>query len=159
MWTMGTDFKYQYAHSWYKQTDKFIHYVNQVSFIVMHWLPQETIVLWTGDWKSAVWCMKSLSFANILLFSKVSATSFHWVFYFSLMLWLSSEILKIFFILPDRILDIFLLLIIWYVNESTGLECFQDGRVNALYSTPSIYTDAKYATNESWPLKTDDFFP
>ncbi|KAG1370202.1 alpha-mannosidase [Cocos nucifera] len=34
-----------------------------------------------------------------------------------------------------------------------------DGRVNALYSTPSIYTDAKYAANESWPLKTDDFFP
>nr|C0HJW7.1 RecName: Full=Alpha-mannosidase [Lablab purpureus] len=32
-------------------------------------------------------------------------------------------------------------------------------RVNALYSTPSIYTDAKYATNEYWPLKTDDFFP
>ncbi|KAJ6748319.1 ALPHA-MANNOSIDASE [Salix purpurea] len=63
MWTMGTDFKYQYAHTWYKQMDKFIHYVNQ------------------------------------------------------------------------------------------------DGRVNALYSTPSIYTDAKYATNESWPLKTDDFFP
>jgi hypothetical protein len=35
----------------------------------------------------------------------------------------------------------------------------QDGRVNALYSTPSIYTDAKYAANEQWPLKTDDFFP
>ncbi|KAG8496550.1 hypothetical protein CXB51_007628 [Gossypium anomalum] len=34
-----------------------------------------------------------------------------------------------------------------------------DGRVNALYSTPSIYTDAKYATNEAWPLKTDDYFP
>ncbi|EEF51696.1 probable alpha-mannosidase At5g13980 [Ricinus communis] len=63
MWTMGTDFKYQYAHSWFKQMDKFIHYVNQ------------------------------------------------------------------------------------------------DGRVNAFYSTPSIYTDAKYAANESWPLKTDDYFP
>ncbi|GKV17421.1 hypothetical protein SLEP1_g27935 [Rubroshorea leprosula] len=63
MWTMGTDFKYQYAHTWFRQMDKFIHYVNQ------------------------------------------------------------------------------------------------DGRVNALYSTPSIYTDAKYATNESWPIKTDDYFP
>ncbi|KAK1259243.1 hypothetical protein QJS04_geneDACA021793 [Acorus gramineus] len=63
MWTMGTDFKYQYAESWFKQMDKLIHYVNQ------------------------------------------------------------------------------------------------DGRVNALYSTPSIYTDAKYAAKESWPLKTDDFFP
>lgn len=63
MWTMGTDFKYQYANSWFRQMDKLIHYVNQ------------------------------------------------------------------------------------------------DGRVNALYSTPSIYTDAKYATDESWPIKTDDFFP
>ena len=35
----------------------------------------------------------------------------------------------------------------------------QDGRVNALYSTPSIYTDAKFAASEAWPLKTDDFFP
>lgn len=31
MWTMGTDFKYQYAHTWFRQMDKFIHYVNQVS--------------------------------------------------------------------------------------------------------------------------------
>ena len=36
---------------------------------------------------------------------------------------------------------------------------FQDGRVNALYSTPSIYTDAKYAADIEWPLKTEDFFP
>ncbi|XP_052182651.1 probable alpha-mannosidase At5g13980 [Diospyros lotus] len=63
MWTMGTDFKYQYAETWFRNMDKLIHYVNQ------------------------------------------------------------------------------------------------DGRVNALYSTPSIYTDAKYGENESWPLKTDDFFP
>ncbi|KAG9445829.1 hypothetical protein H6P81_011957 [Aristolochia fimbriata] len=63
MWTMGTDFRYQYANSWFRQMDKLIHYVNK------------------------------------------------------------------------------------------------DGRINALYSTPSIYTDAKHATNESWPLKTDDYFP
>lgn len=63
MWTMGTDFKYQYAHTWFRQMDKLIHYVNL------------------------------------------------------------------------------------------------DGRINALYSTASIYTDAKYATQESWPTKTDDFFP
>ncbi|XP_062105325.1 alpha-mannosidase At3g26720-like isoform X2 [Humulus lupulus] len=63
MWMMGTDFRYQYAISWFRQMDKFIHYVNQ------------------------------------------------------------------------------------------------DGRVNALYSTPSLYTDAKHATDEKWPLKTDDFFP
>ncbi|OVA17373.1 Glycoside hydrolase family 38 [Macleaya cordata] len=63
MWTMGTDFKYQYANTWFRNMDKLIHYVNM------------------------------------------------------------------------------------------------DGRVNALYSTPSIYTDVKFATNESWPIKTDDFFP
>ncbi|KAI3929113.1 hypothetical protein MKW92_027696 [Papaver armeniacum] len=63
MWTMGDDFEYQYAESWFKQMDKLIHYVNK------------------------------------------------------------------------------------------------DGRVNALYSTPSVYTDAKNAANEIWPLKTDDYFP
>ncbi|KAL2529274.1 Glycosyl hydrolase family 38 protein [Forsythia ovata] len=63
MFTMGTDFKYQYAHTWFRQMDKLIHYVNI------------------------------------------------------------------------------------------------DGRVNALYSTPSIYTDAKHATEKSWPIKTEDFFP
>ncbi|KAL8160140.1 hypothetical protein V2J09_001677 [Rumex salicifolius] len=63
MWTMGTDFKYQYAHSWFRNMDKLIHYVNM------------------------------------------------------------------------------------------------DGRVNALYSTPSIYLDAKHAADESWPLKTEDYFP
>ncbi|RDY14228.1 hypothetical protein CR513_00732 [Mucuna pruriens] len=63
MWTMGDDFQYQYAETWFKQMDKLIHYVNK------------------------------------------------------------------------------------------------DGRVNALYSTPSIYTDAKNAANQSWPLKTDDYFP
>ncbi|KAL2505523.1 Glycosyl hydrolase family 38 protein [Abeliophyllum distichum] len=63
MFTMGTDFKFQYAHTWFRQMDKLIHYVNI------------------------------------------------------------------------------------------------DGRVNALYSTPSIYTDAKHATEKSWPIKTEDFFP
>ncbi|XVF57696.1 hypothetical protein PTKIN_Ptkin07bG0002700 [Pterospermum kingtungense] len=63
MWTMGTDFKYQYAHTWFRQMDKLIHYVNK------------------------------------------------------------------------------------------------DGRVNALYSTPSIYTDVKHAMRTSWPLKTEDYFP
>ena len=34
-----------------------------------------------------------------------------------------------------------------------------DGRVNAFYSTPAAYVDAKHSFNASWPLKTDDFFP
>ncbi|KAM0909303.1 hypothetical protein ACQ4PT_014880 [Festuca glaucescens] len=63
MWTMGDDFNYQYAESWFRNMDKLIHYVNK------------------------------------------------------------------------------------------------DGRVHALYSTPSIYTDAKHSSNESWPLKHDDYFP
>ncbi|XP_057870116.2 alpha-mannosidase isoform X2 [Cryptomeria japonica] len=41
--------------------------------------------------------------------------------------------------------------LIHYVNK--------DGRVNAFYSTPTIYTREKYMSNEIWPLKTDDFFP
>ncbi|GAV71156.1 Glyco_hydro_38 domain-containing protein/Glyco_hydro_38C domain-containing protein, partial [Cephalotus follicularis] len=40
--------------------------------------------------------------------------------------------------------------LIHYVNK--------DGQVNAQYYTPSIYTDAKNAVNESWPLKNDDYF-
>ncbi|XP_062200686.1 alpha-mannosidase [Phragmites australis] len=63
MWTMGDDFNYQYAESWFRNMDKLIHHVNK------------------------------------------------------------------------------------------------DGRVHALYSTPSIYTDAKHASNESWPVKYDDYFP
>lgn len=29
MWTMGDDFDYEYAHTWFKQMDKLIHYVNK----------------------------------------------------------------------------------------------------------------------------------
>lgn len=31
----------------------------------------------------------------------------------------------------------------------------QDGRVNAFYSTPTLYTDAKHAANLTWSTKTD----
>ncbi|KAK1388200.1 hypothetical protein POM88_016378 [Heracleum sosnowskyi] len=33
MWTMGDEFQYQYAETWFKQMDKLIHYVNLVSCI------------------------------------------------------------------------------------------------------------------------------
>jgi alpha-mannosidase len=37
MWTMGDDFQYQYAESWFKQMDKLIHYVNKVGlYFTMH---------------------------------------------------------------------------------------------------------------------------
>lgn len=63
MWTMGDDFNYEYASTWFKQMDKLVHYVNK------------------------------------------------------------------------------------------------DGRVNAFYSTPSIYVDMKNEANETWPLKLEDYFP
>ncbi|OAE30812.1 hypothetical protein AXG93_857s1150 [Marchantia polymorpha subsp. ruderalis] len=34
-----------------------------------------------------------------------------------------------------------------------------DGRVNVFYSNPSKYLEAKMAANQSWPMKTGDFFP
>ncbi|KAG6527679.1 hypothetical protein ZIOFF_009805 [Zingiber officinale] len=45
------------------------------------------------------------------------------------------------------------------VDDFVAAALSQDARINALYSTPSIYTDAKHAANEAWPLKMDDFFP
>ncbi|GAU34202.1 hypothetical protein TSUD_209840 [Trifolium subterraneum] len=45
------------------------------------------------------------------------------------------------------------------VNDFIAAAIIQDGRLNALYSTPSIYTNAKNAENQLWPLKTDDYFP
>lgn len=33
----------------------------------------------------------------------------------------------------------------------------QDGCVNVLYSTPSMYVDVVNVANETWPLKTCDF--
>ncbi|KAJ1295938.1 hypothetical protein BS78_01G260800 [Paspalum vaginatum] len=48
----------------------------------------------------------------------------------------------------------------WFLNMDKLIEHVnKDGRVHALYSTPSIYTDAKHASNESWPVKYDDYFP
>eukprot|EP00932_Pfiesteria_piscicida_P000367 SRR837773.10358.p1 GENE.SRR837773.10358~~SRR837773.10358.p1 ORF type:complete len:789 (-),score=310.03 SRR837773.10358:64-2187(-) len=50
----------------------------------------------------------------------------------------------------------------WYYNLDKIIKYVnQDGRVQALYSTPEIYIDAKIkeAQSVAWPLKTDDFFP
>lgn len=34
MWTMGDDFQYQFAESWFRQMDRLIHYVNKVFFFL-----------------------------------------------------------------------------------------------------------------------------
>eukprot|EP00850_Spirogloea_muscicola_P002507 SM000009S23636 [mRNA] locus=s9:1224350:1238286:+ [translate_table: standard] len=48
----------------------------------------------------------------------------------------------------------------WYKNMDKLIHYVnRDGRVNAMYSTPSIYIDAKHSANETWPLKHNDFFP
>jgi len=39
------------------------------------------------------------------------------------------------------------------LNEKYG------DRANFFYSTPNDYLKAVHATNTTWPLKTDDFFP
>ena len=45
--------------------------------------------------------------------------------------------------------------IIHYVNQNTSIH-----GVNAMYSTPSAYADAKLAGGtQPLPLKTDDYFP
>ncbi|GJP75491.1 hypothetical protein CLOP_g5933 [Closterium sp. NIES-67] len=50
--------------------------------------------------------------------------------------------------------------ILWFKNMDKLIHYVNlDGRVNALYSTPSIYVDAKQHADETWPLKTGDFFP
>jgi hypothetical protein len=48
----------------------------------------------------------------------------------------------------------------WYKNLDKLIDHVnKDGRVNIFYSTPSIYTAAKLASNITWTVKTDDFFP
>ncbi|KAK6943984.1 Glycoside hydrolase family 38, N-terminal domain [Dillenia turbinata] len=42
-----------------------------------------------------------------------------------------------------------------HVRNKKFIFAVMDGRVNVLYSTPSLYTDTKYAANESWSLKAD----
>lgn len=48
----------------------------------------------------------------------------------------------------------------YYVNMDQLIHYLNmDGRVNAFYSTPTIYTNAKHAANFTWTTKSDDFFP
>ncbi|KAL9966329.1 hypothetical protein ACROYT_G024383 [Oculina patagonica] len=49
---------------------------------------------------------------------------------------------------------------LWYKNLDKLIKYVNaDGRVNAFYSTPTTYLDALYKANQTWELKTDDFFP
>ncbi|CAI5475127.1 unnamed protein product [Closterium sp. Yama58-4] len=48
----------------------------------------------------------------------------------------------------------------WFKNMDKLIHYVNlDGRVNALYSTPSMYLDALHSANATWPLKTGDMFP
>ena len=49
----------------------------------------------------------------------------------------------------------------WYKNLDRLIHYVNEGQsaVNLLYSTPSIYAEAKLGQNMSWPLKTDDGMP
>lgn len=40
MWTMGEDFRYQFALSWFRQMDKLIHYVNLVLIFIWYSFPE-----------------------------------------------------------------------------------------------------------------------
>ncbi|XP_068670671.1 lysosomal alpha-mannosidase-like isoform X1 [Montipora foliosa] len=49
---------------------------------------------------------------------------------------------------------------LWYKNLDKLIKYVnEDGRVNAFYSTPTMYLDALHNANQTWELKTDDFFP
>ncbi len=48
----------------------------------------------------------------------------------------------------------------WYSNTDKLIHYLNlDGRVNAFYSTPSVYAAAKLLQNRTYTLKTDDFYP
>ena len=48
----------------------------------------------------------------------------------------------------------------WFKNMDKLMKHINmNERVNAFYSTPSIFTQALYEANLNWTLKTDDFFP
>ncbi|GJP55162.1 hypothetical protein CLOM_g14142 [Closterium sp. NIES-68] len=50
--------------------------------------------------------------------------------------------------------------IVWFKNMDKLIHYVNlDGRVNVLYSTPSVYLDALHSANATWPLKTGDMFP
>lgn len=48
----------------------------------------------------------------------------------------------------------------WFVNIDKLIKYVNaDGRVQTFYSTPTEYTAALYEANQTWPSKTDDWFP
>jgi hypothetical protein len=48
----------------------------------------------------------------------------------------------------------------WYSNLDKLIHYLNlDGRIQAMYSTPTLYTKALNAEPNTWPVKTDDYFP
>eukprot|EP01018_Ginkgo_biloba_P017377 Gb_01738 [translate_table: standard] len=70
MWTMGTDFQYQYANTWFKEMDKFIHYVNKkdktMNRICEEWDPN-SYLCFTKQKREVLKCEKSSTHTTQLL--------------------------------------------------------------------------------------------
>ncbi|XP_028121094.1 probable alpha-mannosidase At5g13980 isoform X2 [Camellia sinensis] len=164
MWTMGTDFKYQYAQTWFRNLDKLIHYVNQDGRVnALYSTP--SIYTDAKYRENESWPLKTDDF-----FPYADRVNAYWTGYFT-----SRPSLKRYvrvmsgYYLLARQLEFFrgrnkigpttdtladALAIAQHHDAVSGTE-----KQHVADSTPSIYTDAKYRENESWPLKTDDFFP
>ncbi|THF95734.1 hypothetical protein TEA_025327 [Camellia sinensis var. sinensis] len=171
MWTMGTDFKYQYAQTWFRNLDKLIHYVNQDGRVnALYSTP--SIYTDAKYRENESWPLKTDDF-----FPYADRVNAYWTGYFTSRPSLKRyvRVMSGYYLVDSntwqlaRQLEFFrgrnkigpttdtladALAIAQHHDAVSGTE-----KQHVADSTPSIYTDAKYRENESWPLKTDDFFP